>query len=87
MQSEEIISNDNASNNNYDYDYGNDYDNDHDNDQDNDHGNGNDNDNGNDYGNNHGNPADDNCSTISKRSNGSEVWNFFRKVIWQKEKK
>ncbi|CAG8807901.1 10264_t:CDS:2, partial [Dentiscutata erythropus] len=28
-----------------------------------------------------------NISTTSKRSNGSEVWDFFKKVVWQKEKK
>lgn len=61
----------------------NDHGNAHDNDHDNDYGNGH----GNDHGNDYGNDADDNCSTTSKRSNGSEVWDFFRKVVWQKEKK
>ncbi|RIB10619.1 hypothetical protein C2G38_2205638 [Gigaspora rosea] len=81
---------DNDHDNNYDNkcsndynDYGNDYGNEYDNNYDN-----NCNDLGNDLGNEHDNDHEnDNVSTTSKRSNGSEVWDFFKKVVWQKEKK
>ncbi|CAG8763035.1 16280_t:CDS:2, partial [Gigaspora rosea] len=81
---------DNGHDNNYDNecsndynDYGNDYGNEYDNNYDNNY-----NDLGNDLGNEHDNDHEnDNVSTTSKRSNGSEVWDFFKKVVWQKEKK
>ena len=79
---------DNDQYNNYDNDHDNDQNNDYDNDHDNDYDNNYDNDNDDDHDDDHDNDNDnDNVSTISKRSNVSEVWDFFKKLEWKKERK